>query len=65
MDIDDEGYVTLMDDSQTTRSDLKLPEGDLAQEIKGKFESDESVKITVLKAMEEEAIIGYKIDTKA
>jgi len=65
MDIDDEGYVTLMDDGPNTRSDLKLPEGDLAQEIKAKFENDESVKITVLKAMEEEAIIGYKIDTKA
>ena len=64
MDIDDEGYVTLMDDGSNQRQDLKLPEGDLAQEIKAKFENDESVKITVLKAMDEEAIIGYKIDTK-
>lgn len=64
MDVDRDGYLTLMDDASDTRSDLKLPEGDLGPEIRTKFESDESIKITVLKAMGEEAVIGYKLDTK-
>ena len=49
-----------MDDSGETREDLKLPEGDLGKEISLKFENDENFLVTVLKAMEEEAVIATK-----
>ncbi|CAF0933246.1 unnamed protein product [Adineta ricciae] len=60
IDIDNEGYVSLMDDSSDTRSDIKLPEGDLGQEIRTKFDQGDQLKITVLQALGEEAIITYK-----
>ena len=65
IDIDNEGYVSLMDDSSDTRSDIKLPEGDLGQEIRAKFESGEGLKVTVLQALGEEAIMSYKIEQES
>ncbi len=54
-----------MDDSSDTRSDIKLPEGDLGQEIRSKFEGGEGLKVTVLQALGEEAIITYKIEQES
>ena len=64
MDISDDGFCSLLDeDKNETRDDIKLPVGDLGQEIKDKFEKDEVIKVTVLKAMNEEAILSYKIES--
>ena len=60
----DDGFLDLMDDSGETREDLKLPEGDVGKEIKTKFENDEQFMVTVLKAMDEEAVIAIKAITK-
>lgn len=65
IDIDNDGYVSLMDDSSDTRSDIKLPEGDLGQEIRAKFESGEGLKVTVLQSLGEEAIMSYKIEQES
>jgi translation initiation factor 5A len=54
-----------MDDSSEIRSDIKLPEGELAQEIRSKFEGGESLKVTVLQALGEEAIMSYKIEQES
>jgi translation initiation factor 5A len=62
IDIDNDGYVSLLDDSSDTRSDIKLPEGELGQEIKSKFDNSDTIKVTVLKALGEEAIMSYKIE---
>jgi translation initiation factor 5A len=62
IDIDNDGYVSLLDDSSETRSDIKLPEGELGQEIKSKFENGDGVKVTVLQALGEEAIITCKTE---
>ena len=56
----DDDYLSLMDDSGDTREDLKLPEGDLGKEISTKFDNDENFLVTVLKAMDEEAVIATK-----
>lgn len=53
-----------MDDSNETRDDLKLPDGDLGKEIQGKFDNDEQQLLTVLKAMGEEIVVGTKPMTK-
>jgi translation initiation factor 5A len=63
MDISDDGFVSLLDDDKNeTRDDIKLPASDLGTEIKERFDKEESLKCTVLKAMGEEAIVGYKVD---
>jgi len=65
IDIDNDGYVSLMDDSSDTRSDIKLPEGELGIEIKTKFENGDAIKVTVLKALGEEAIMSYKMEQES
>lgn len=56
----DDGYLCLMDDGGDMREDLKIPDGDLGKEIQAKFDNDESLLLTVLKAMDEEAVIAQK-----
>ena len=41
------------EDTNEKRDDIKLPPGELGEQIKAKFEADESVRVTVLKAMGE------------
>lgn len=65
VDIDNDGYVSMMDDSSEVRSDVKLPEGDLGAEIRAKFDSGEGLKVTVLQALTEEAIMSYKIEQES
>ena len=55
----------MMDDSSDTRSDIKLPEGDLGTEIRAKFESGDAIKVTVLQALGEEAIMSYKMEQES
>ncbi|XP_052270710.1 eukaryotic translation initiation factor 5A-1-like isoform X2 [Dreissena polymorpha] len=62
-DISHDGFCSLMTDDGDVREDLSLPDGDIGNEIKAKFEKDESLLITVLKAMDQEAIIAYKAAT--
>lgn len=56
----EESYVHLMDDDGTIKEDLKLPENDLGKEIRTKYDADEEVTLTVVKAMGMEKITGIK-----
>jgi translation initiation factor 5A len=63
LDITDDGFTSIMDeDKNLTRDDIPMPKGELADEIKARFEAEETVKVTVLKAMGEEYIMGFKIE---
>ncbi|XP_042356115.1 eukaryotic translation initiation factor 5A-1-like [Plectropomus leopardus] len=55
-----DGFLSLMDDVGGTRDDLKLPENDLGKEIEKKFKDDETFMVTVLKAIDEENVVGVK-----
>ncbi|XP_033498454.1 eukaryotic translation initiation factor 5A-2 isoform X1 [Epinephelus lanceolatus] len=55
-----DGFLSLMDDSGATREDLKVPETDLGKEITSKFDGEENFMVTVLKACDEEAVVGIK-----
>ncbi|GFO01404.1 eukaryotic translation initiation factor 5a [Plakobranchus ocellatus] len=55
-----EGYLSLMDDSGDVRDDLKLPDTDIGKEMQERFENDEQILVTVMKAMDEEMPIGVK-----
>ncbi|XP_076013525.1 eukaryotic translation initiation factor 5A-1-like [Genypterus blacodes] len=59
MDVSD-GYLQLMDDEGSIREDLKLPEGVLGVEIDRRFNNDEVVMVTVLKALNEEHVVAAK-----
>ena len=64
--IDDDGYVTLMDEKGKTRSDLKLPDDSeddkiLSEKIKIAVESSEkNVFCSILSAMNIEKIVDFK-----
>jgi len=56
----EDDFLSLMDDNGETRDDLKVPDGDLGAEIKAKLGSDDQFNVTVLTAMDEEAVIAIK-----
>uniref|UniRef100_A0A914CPY4 Eukaryotic translation initiation factor 5A n=1 Tax=Acrobeloides nanus TaxID=290746 RepID=A0A914CPY4_9BILA len=60
--INEDNYVSLMDlESCDTKDDLKLPEGELGDQIKQVFEKDETgILLSVVAACGEEAILGWK-----
>lgn len=66
IDVNDEGFVTLMDDNGNTREDLMLPKGTdeadkLAETIKTYHTDGKEMVVTVLKAMGEEMINQVKV----
>ncbi|CAF1048143.1 unnamed protein product [Adineta steineri] len=65
IDIESDGFVSMMDDTADTRNDIKLPEGELGQEIRSKFDNGDQLKITLLKACGEEAIIACKPENES
>jgi len=60
VDISPDNFLSLMDDGGDVREDIKIPEGDLGEEIRGKFDDGLDVVCTVLCAMGEEQVIGTK-----
>jgi len=68
IDINEDGYVSLMEENGGTREDLKLPTGTdeadkLAVQLKADFAEGKEIIVTVLKAMGEEMINSMKIMT--
>ena len=61
VDIDDEDYLSLMDEDGNTREDLKLPEypGNYASELKDEF-GKKQLLVTVLKSCGQEQVISHK-----
>lgn len=60
MDLTDDDFLSLYDDCGETRQDLRLPCGALGDEIRNKCAADECFNVTVLKSMDQEAVIGVK-----
>lgn len=62
VDIDDDGFVTLMDDKNDTRSDLRIdPSSDeIHKKLKDDFDEGKDLYVTVLSAMQTEKIIAVK-----
>ncbi|CAB3404618.1 unnamed protein product [Caenorhabditis bovis] len=63
--IEDDGFCSLMDpESCETKDDLRLPEGELSQQIKEALDKNEGdVLVQVVSACKEEAILGFKVST--
>eukprot|EP01027_Heterolobosea_sp_BB2_P020385 GEZU01029089.1.p1 GENE.GEZU01029089.1~~GEZU01029089.1.p1 ORF type:complete len:154 (-),score=60.90 GEZU01029089.1:156-617(-) len=60
MDISSDGYVSLLTKDGDTKDDLKLPPGELGEQIKADFEAGKDLLVTVLSAMGEQMIISAK-----
>lgn len=62
VDINNEGFCTLMDDDGEIREDIKLPDfpDNFAREIKAEFESGKELMVYVLSAMGHDQIIEKK-----
>lgn len=65
MDINNEGYLSLMEENGTIREDLKLPTGTdeadkLAESIQAQYEAGEELVVSVLKAMGDEMVNSVK-----
>ncbi|KAL3862061.1 hypothetical protein ACJMK2_008056 [Sinanodonta woodiana] len=59
VDISDDDYCSLMYENEV-RDDLKLPPGEEGQKIKEQFGDGSEIIVTVLKALDEEAISSFK-----
>lgn len=60
IDIEGDGFLTLMDDGGDTRQDLKAPESELGKDIVKKVEAGESFMVSVMKAVDDEQVVGIK-----
>lgn len=61
LDINSDGHLSLMDDENNTRDDLKLPEdAELAGQIKEAYEAGRSLVVTVVGAMGIEQVLSFK-----
>jgi translation initiation factor 5A len=61
VDVDDDGFLSLLDDDGTPRDDLKLPNNEeLKKEIKKKRDDGDEFYVTILKACGEEMPIAVK-----
>ncbi|XP_054651855.1 eukaryotic translation initiation factor 5A-2 [Dunckerocampus dactyliophorus] len=55
-----DGFLSILDDSGDTREDLRNPDSDIGKEIEKKLEAGDSFMVTVMKAIDEEAVVGIK-----
>ncbi|XP_067663196.1 eukaryotic translation initiation factor 5A-like [Haliotis asinina] len=62
IDMDSDGYLSLMDDKSGTRDDMKVSEKDveMRKEFEARLKDDVPPIAIVLKAMDEEVVIGIK-----
>jgi translation initiation factor 5A len=70
VDLNDEGFLGLMDDSGNVREDLKLPAGHddaeaLARQIQDAWDEGKELILTVLKSMNQEQVNAMKEAPKA
>uniref|UniRef100_A0A7S1GB90 Eukaryotic translation initiation factor 5A n=1 Tax=Bicosoecida sp. CB-2014 TaxID=1486930 RepID=A0A7S1GB90_9STRA len=66
-DVGEEGYLSLMDDEGNMKEDLKMPEGQLGEDIMKAFKAAEEdgseVTCAVVSAMGQEAVLAYNTRT--
>lgn len=59
LDIDD-GFLSLMLPNGDTKSDVKLPEGELGEELKKAFDEGKDLLVAIVAAMGEENAMAFK-----
>jgi len=59
IDIED-GFLTIMDEEGNLSSDIKVPEGEVGEEITKRYENGEELLVSILKAVGEECAVAVK-----
>jgi len=59
----EDNFLSLMDDGGDQREDVQVPDGDIGEEIKTKFEAGENLLITIQSAVGEEMAVAVKMST--
>ena len=59
LDIDGD-YMSLMDQAGSTKDDVRVPEGELGEQIRNDFDAGKELVVAVLASMGEEAAIAFK-----
>eukprot|EP00178_Gracilaria_changii_P007367 TRINITY_DN23499_c0_g1_i1.p1 TRINITY_DN23499_c0_g1~~TRINITY_DN23499_c0_g1_i1.p1 ORF type:complete len:152 (+),score=32.15 TRINITY_DN23499_c0_g1_i1:64-519(+) len=60
IDISDEGYMSLMLDDGTMKEDLKLPAGEVGEQIQAAFDDGKELMVATLSAMNKEQAMSFK-----
>ncbi|GAA6060807.1 hypothetical protein JCM10212_000580 [Sporobolomyces blumeae] len=56
----DDGFLNLMTNDGTSKDDVKVPEGEIGQQIEEAFEDGKDCIVTILTSMGEEAAVAWK-----
>lgn len=56
----DDGYLNLMSNDGTSKDDVKVPEGELGEQINAAFEEGKDLMVNIVSAMNEEHCLGFK-----
>lgn len=60
----DDGFLNLIDNDGAAKDDVKLPDGDLGEQIQAAFEEGKELNVTIVSAMGEEHCLAFKDVTK-
>ncbi|EGG24796.1 eukaryotic translation initiation factor 5A [Cavenderia fasciculata] len=58
--ITDDSYLSLLKEDGTTKDDLKVPEGEIGENITAAIDAGKDVLVTVISALGEEGVVSYK-----
>ena len=56
----DDGFLNLMTQEGVSKDDIKVPEGDIGEQIEEGFKNDKDLLVTIVSAMGEEQAISFK-----
>jgi len=60
-DVTDDGFVSLMSiDGSSTKDDLRVPEGELGDQLRSGFKDGKDIVVSVLGALDQEQIVAIK-----
>ncbi|OGM49145.1 Eukaryotic translation initiation factor eIF-5A [Aspergillus bombycis] len=60
IDVTDDGFLSLMDESGGTKDDVKVPEGELGDKIQRMWDEGKDLNVIILAAMGEECAMDVK-----
>jgi len=60
IDVGDDGFLSLLREDGDTKNDLKLPEGEIGEQIRAAFDEGKDVLCAVQAAMGEEVVVSFK-----
>ncbi|KAL1900008.1 translation initiation factor eIF5A [Ceratocystis pirilliformis] len=60
VNVDDDGYMGLIDDSGGSKDDLKVPESDVGAKIMAMWEEEKDIVVVIQQAVNEECAIDVK-----